>query len=50
MGIIFIKDEKLDVVFGYMENYPEICAQGNSIKEVKTKIINYYENRNNKRR
>lgn len=38
-----IKDFKMNVFFGYLELFPFICAQGNTIDKIKTNINLYYE-------
>jgi hypothetical protein len=48
MKIKFIIDEKLKLVFGYLEVYPAICAQASTKEEVSTKIESYLNSLNSK--
>lgn len=40
---VVIEDKEAGVFFGFVHQFPGICAQGNTIQEVKEKVNKYFQ-------
>lgn len=40
---VIIQDTKSEKVFGFVQQFPGVCAQGDTIVEVQQKIDKYFE-------